>query len=445
MIKILIIGFGFVGKATYILNNIDVQTFIYDINPELCQPKNINLQEITKIVDIVFISLPTPLDIDGTCMTNLIDNILLEINHEFIIIRSTIPIGYCDSKNVFFMPEFLTEKNWKEDFINNKKWIFGINENCSEEKKNLYKKNINFLINSAHKNKCINYNEIIFCSNKEAELLKLIKNTFLSTKVSYFNEIYDLTQKLNIDYNNVIELVKTDERIGNSHMLCPGYDNKRGYGGTCFPKDTNSMYCQLIQNDINTQLFEANLYRNEIIDRPDREWLNDIGRTNMKNNEFKIILVIGDPVFDSESFSMKLCFKLIENPKNKIIYITKNNSNFEKQDTNIESNLNFKILKFDITKKIFLPHIDEIYHIISTKTLNNLTPIEVINNNFIGTKNLLELAKYHNSKLSFYYESVNIKEDIRLAYNDSIKLIHTMIIEHKKIHNLDINILNIKY
>lgn len=72
MLKILIIGFGFVGKATYIFNNKDIQTFIYDINPDFCDPKNTKLEDIVKLVDIVFISLPTPLDIDGTCLTNLI-------------------------------------------------------------------------------------------------------------------------------------------------------------------------------------------------------------------------------------------------------------------------------------------------------------------------------------------------------------------------------------
>ena len=114
---------------------------------------------------------------------------------------------------------------------------------------------------------------MVFCNNKEIELTKLIKNTFLSSKVSFFNEIYDLTKKININYNNVIDLIKYDERIGMTHMNCPGYDNKRGYGGTCFPKDTNSLYNQMIQNDVDAILIEANLYRNEIIDRPEKDWL----------------------------------------------------------------------------------------------------------------------------------------------------------------------------
>jgi hypothetical protein len=141
--NLLLIGFGFVGKATYLLNNKDINIFIYDINPNLCLPKDIVLEEIVKQVDLIFISLPTPLSIDGTCHTKLIDDIIKKINHEYIIIiRSTIPIGYCDSKKKFFMPEFLTEKNWENDFINNKHWIFGIYDCCSEDKLNIFKERI---------------------------------------------------------------------------------------------------------------------------------------------------------------------------------------------------------------------------------------------------------------------------------------------------------------
>jgi UDP-glucuronate decarboxylase len=456
--KILLIGFGFVGKATYILNNKNIETFIYDINEDLCHPKDINLNEIIKIVDLVFISLPTPLNIDGTCLTNLIDDMLEKINHDYIIIRSTIPIGYCDKKNVFFMPEFLTEKNWEYDFINNKNLIYGIYDNCPEIKVNLFKNKISELIDSALLNKKIKYNNIIYCSTKEAELLKLIKNTFLSTKVSYFNEIYDLTKKLNINYDNVIELVKTDDRIGNTHMMCPGHDGKKGYGGTCFPKDTNSMYYQMIENNINTQLFEANLFRNEIIDRPERDWLFDKGRTNISNNKYKIILITGGAGF----LGRNLCSKLLENNLNKVIcldnFITGKESNIEE----FKSNLNFKFIKFDITKKIFLPHVDEIYHLASLASPDKYKayPIETIMVNFIGTKNVLDLARVHNAKILLtstsevygdplvhpqpeeYYGNVNTIGE-RSCYDESKRLAETLMYEYKKLYLLDTKIVRI--
>ena len=76
IMNILIIGFGFVGKATYLVNNRDIQIYVYDINPDLCIPKNLVLNNILQHIDLVFISLPTPLNIDGTCYTKLIDDVL---------------------------------------------------------------------------------------------------------------------------------------------------------------------------------------------------------------------------------------------------------------------------------------------------------------------------------------------------------------------------------
>ena len=430
--NILIIGFGFVGKATYLLNNKDINIFVYDINLELCIPLEIVLEEYIKKVDLIFISLPTPLNIDGTCYTKLIDDVLKKIDHEYIIIRSTVPIGYCDSKNVFFMPEFLTEKKWKEDFINNKHWIFGMYDNCSPSKKSIFMNRITDLINLSYTNRSINYNDIIFCTNKEAELTKLVKNTFLATKVSYFNEIYDLTEKLNINYNRVIELVKSDERIGDTHMACPGHDGKKGYGGTCFPKDTNSMYYQMVGHGIDTHIFEANLYRNEIIDRPERDWLRDKGRTNIDEKKFKIILVTSG----SGILGRKLCKKLLEDFSNKIICLY-NFLDLENDDFKLLlNNPNFKILSFNIIKKIFLPHVDEIYHLTPVEYFKfcESEPIETAMFNFQGTKNIIDLAKVHNAKVLL----TSIKDDNDISiYTQSIALAETLMCEYRNKYKID--------
>jgi UDP-glucuronate decarboxylase len=456
--NILIIGFGFVGKATYLLNNEQINIFVYDINPDLCIPKNIKLEEVVKDVELIFVSLPTPLNIDGTCYTKLIDDVIKNVEHDYIVIRSTIPIGYSDSKRVFFMPEFLTEKDWRNDFINNKYWIFGIYENCTGEKKREFEKRITKLFTYAYNNRSIQYNNLIFCSNKEAELTKLIKNTFLSTKVTYFNEIYDLTDKLNIDYNKVIELVKTDERIGVTHMACPGHDKKRGYGGTCFPKDTNSMYYQLVENNVDTHIFEANLYRNEIIDRPERDWLADKGRTNVKHDNRKVILVTGGAGF----LGRHLCAKLLEDPLNQVICLDNLITGKELNIEDFRLNPNFKFLKFDITKKIFLPHVDEVYHLASIASPEKYKKyaLDTIMVNFQGTKNVLDLARVHNAKVLLtstsevygdplihpqpedYYGNVNTIGE-RSCYDESKRLAETLMYEYRRKYGLDTKIVRV--
>lgn len=456
--KILLIGFGFVGKATYLLNNKDIETFIYDCNPDVCYPKDIILENIVKIVDLVFISLPTPTDIDGSCYTKLIDEYINKLNHKYIIIRSTIPIGYCDNHSVFFMPEFLTEKNWKNDFINNKHWFFGIYENCLSEIEENFKNKIRSLIDSAYNNKSILYNNIIFGKNKELELNKIIRNTFLATKVSYFNEIYDLIHKLNIDYNKVIEFVSLDERIGNSHTQCPGHDNKRGYGGTCFPKDINSLYYQLNKHNIDSYIIQSTIERNEIKDRLEKDWLKDVNRTNIRENNFKIILITGGAGF----IGRNLCKLLLKNNNNKILCLDNLITGSLDNISEFMNNPNFRFINFDIKNKMFFPHIDEIYHLacIASPDKYKEKSIETLVTCFEGTKNVLELAKIHKCKVLFtstseiygdplvhpqeetYYGNVNTIGE-RSCYDEGKRISETLLYEYRKIYNLDLKIVRI--
>ena len=124
-----IIGNGFVGKATFQLQCKDIDILAYDINPESCVPKGLELKEMNKC-EIIFISVPTPMSKDGSCHLNIIESVLNNLSHinysGSIVLRSTVPVGTCDKLQCYFMPEFLTEKNYIDDFINNKDWMFGL-------------------------------------------------------------------------------------------------------------------------------------------------------------------------------------------------------------------------------------------------------------------------------------------------------------------------------
>ena len=281
--KIGIIGNGFVGKATRQLECKDIQILSYDINPELCIPKGINLVDITSC-DIIFISVPTPMNIDGSCYLGIIENVVSELkkhinfNESYVVLRSTIPPGTSDKFNCYFMPEFLTEKNFVNDFINNKSWIFGLKNTAQDLN---YKIKIQKLFDLAYSNNKIKSNNLLFCDNKEAEMIKYVRNCFLSVKVSFFNEIYELCQKKNINFEKVRELSVIDERIGNSHSSVPGHDGKFGYGGTCFPKDMNSLLSQMNSTDMNSYIIKSAVLRNENVDRNEKDWLNDKGRASL--------------------------------------------------------------------------------------------------------------------------------------------------------------------
>ena len=105
----------------------------------------------------------------------------------------------------------------------------------------------------------------IITSSDESEAIKYFSNVFLAYKVAYFNKIYDFCQAVGIDYNKVREGVTGDSRIGKSHTQVPGIDNDRGFGGTCFPKDLNSLITQFDERNINCDMLkEVWLYNEEI-------------------------------------------------------------------------------------------------------------------------------------------------------------------------------------
>lgn len=273
-----IIGNGFVGKSTNVLKNKDVNIMCYDINPKLCIPTGLTLLDMKKC-DIIFISVPTPMNKDGSVCTSIIKLLVNQLNNlnylGFIVIRSTVLPGTCDDLNVYFMPEFLTEQNYINDFKFNPLWVFGLLNSKTDE---MFKKKITQLLNFSYESKCIESNKIEWMLNKEAEMVKYFRNTFLSMKVSYCNEIYQYCKIKNIDYDRMINIAALDKRIGLSHTQVPGHDKKFGFGGTCFPKDTLGLLTDIKNNNLKSYILDAVITRNEECDRSEKDWLLDKGR-----------------------------------------------------------------------------------------------------------------------------------------------------------------------
>lgn len=276
--KIGIIGNGFVGNATGLFKSEGVQVLIYDKDPNRRDPPSTELIDFFDC-DFVFVCVPTPMNDDGSCHTQIVESCVYELSmvgvrDENIIVRSTVPVGFCESLGVHFMPEFLTESNWVEDFKSNKAWVFGADSVFNT----LAKSKFRDLISLAKSFGSIENDDIYFCSSKEAELTKLTRNAFLATKVSFFNEIYDYCEKEEVDFNTVAELTSLDKRIGPSHTQVPGPDGERGYGGTCFPKDISSLNHQMNQVGMEPYIVEAAKARNIQVDRKGQDWKLNKGR-----------------------------------------------------------------------------------------------------------------------------------------------------------------------
>tara|TARA_B100000963_G_scaffold350529_1_gene360888 strand:- start:50 stop:913 length:864 start_codon:yes stop_codon:yes gene_type:complete len=232
-IKIGIVGHGFVGKATDWGFNKKVEKYIVD---PLC---NTYIQDLKKFdPNLVFICVPTPMADDGTQDSSIIEDVMDDLikycPSAIKVVKSTVLPSILEKlnlldKKLIYNPEFLREKHANLDFINSDMIIFGGDRNTASKVSDAY------LIHSRCKTK-----EHVFTDIKTASLIKYSINTFLASKVIFFNELHAVFEKLNTSdsWDEVVNIISKDKRIGNSHMNVPGHDGRKGFGGACFPKDS---------------------------------------------------------------------------------------------------------------------------------------------------------------------------------------------------------------
>ena len=272
-LKIGIIGGGFVGSATKLLECSGICTVVWDTDPEKRYPDTVKYTDLLSS-DFIFICVPTPMTSSGECHTGIVERVVSELKqHNYpgrIVVRSTVPVGFCERHSVDFMPEFLTEAHWKYDFYSCNNWIIGT-DNFNAD----FHTRITELFTLAKKHGCVKNSTIQFVGTKEAEAAKYFRNCFLATKVSFCNEIYRFCNSLGVDYNQVAELGALDPRIGSSHTSVPGPDGKTGFSGSCFPKDMASLEYQMKSKNVSSKVISACISRNTNIDRPECDWAND--------------------------------------------------------------------------------------------------------------------------------------------------------------------------
>ena len=275
--KVGIVGQGYVGKALKVgfkSDNIEINTYDKYLSDQSTVK---DLNELVLSSNIIFICVPTPMKKNGECFTGIVEEVVKDINiladdKKTVIIKSTVPPGtteklneICKNISLIFNPEFLTEANFLDDFKNQKYIILGGNKKDLDLVENLY--SIIFPEIKINRTTSIN-----------AEIVKYFLNTYLATKVSFANEMKILCDHVNADYNQIVNLVIQDNRIGKSHLMVPGPDGKLGFGGSCFPKDINALLTFSKSLNIEMSVIESAIKANLKV-RPERDWEKLLNRS----------------------------------------------------------------------------------------------------------------------------------------------------------------------
>lgn len=266
-----IIGQGFVGNAIYqkFKNYFDIKTY------DLDNSKSNSSEQGTLDNEIIFVCLPTPMNTDGRCNTELVEKAIKRCSEfgiaKTVVIKSTISPGTTARLNslypnidIVFNPEFLTEANAVEDFNNQSRIILGGPRKGTTKLRRLYAK----VFPKAH---------IIKTDSTHAEMVKYLTNSFLATKVSFANEIYQICEGLKVDYDKVVEYATLDDRLGKSHWNVPGPDGDFGFGGHCFPKDLSALLRLAEDLDTTDNVLSATEQTNYEV-RNNRDWEQMKGR-----------------------------------------------------------------------------------------------------------------------------------------------------------------------
>jgi UDPglucose 6-dehydrogenase len=244
--KIGIAGYGFVGKAHELVLKDYHDLIIYD--PALEHYGDL------RHADAIIICVSTPQGSHGGCHMDNVYCIIEDNPNVPILIKSTISVeGWKMLEHVFphtdiaFSPEFLRAAHWETDAqLQDKIYLGGGNTGFWAD----------IFITA------LGEIDIDIVEPQALVTAKAVRNSFLATKVAFFNEIYDYCRAYNIDYESVAGVVGDDSRITKSHTQIT---DERGFGGHCFPKDTTALTTSAKRQGVELSILDTAIKYNQHI------------------------------------------------------------------------------------------------------------------------------------------------------------------------------------
>ncbi len=235
---IMVIGCGFVGET--IAQSLEENGHdVVRIDPKYNDNK---IADYVYSVDSAVVAVPTP-TIDGKCDDSIIRQVLNELGPSIpTLLKCTVTPDLLKDYfiNVVYNPEFLRAKTAKEDFDKQEFFILG----GDDHNVNYWKGVFSYLSATP-----------LTTDRHTASMVKYMHNVWLAMKVAFFHEIYSLD--LGGDFYKMANILSNFENIGPSHMMAPNEEGKLGFGGHCFPKDTEA-FLDFSGSEILQKVIEVN-------------------------------------------------------------------------------------------------------------------------------------------------------------------------------------------
>lgn len=277
-----IVGLGYVGKAirtAYELRNSEKMIYTFDIDEET-YPNCATLDEVVHSADVIYVCVPTPMKSTGACDVSIVEKVVDDVcqteTRKIVVIKSTVTPGTTERlqsqhprHTILFCPEFLTERNYIEDYMEQDLMIVGV-------PKNGYVALADAVLQEQMQVCNVRTAQVVDATT--AEFYKYLANIFLATKVSFANEMQSVAEDIGVSWENIVSLVLSDNRLGKSHWHVPGPDGRRGFGGTCFPKDISAFIQFAGKRGVPLPILKSVWNRNIMTDRPEKDWEQLKGR-----------------------------------------------------------------------------------------------------------------------------------------------------------------------
>ena len=258
--KIGIIGLGFVGKA--VANSYANDNVLYN-DPIVHPASSVSYATMMKKCRAIFVCVPTPESEDGTCNISIMTSVLngLKGYDGLVICKCTAPpdvykqLEHDLDLKLVHVPEFLTQARANDDYINPHKIVVGCKKKLREEVADV-------LMASA-----VNFDRvnIEYCDIATASFFKYFANNMLAIKVVLNNEFSVLATALDVKWDEVARIASTDSRLGNTHWAVPGPDGQVGFGGACFPKDTEAFARLAVPHNVKLSVLNAAILANKLM------------------------------------------------------------------------------------------------------------------------------------------------------------------------------------